>query len=90
MAAVSVFWDTNMAAIASCESTVIEFVYILACPGGIQLPCSRRGNCIDGLEGDGSCVCDTGYNGTACESCIQNSDTCPGIFKKFLLFLSLK
>lgn len=49
----------------------------LACPGGIQLPCSRRGNCIDGLEGDGSCVCDTGYNGTACESCIENSDSCP-------------
>ena len=60
-----------------------------ACPGGIQLPCSRRGNCIDGLEGDGSCVCDTGYNGTACESCIENSDSCPGILKKFLLFLSL-
>ena len=69
---------------------VLNLYTFLACPGGIQLPCSRRGKCIDGLEGDGSCVCDTGYNGTACESCVQNSDSCPGILKKCLLFLSLK
>ena len=50
------------------------------CPGGIQLPCSGRGRCIDGLVGDGTCVCDSSFNGTACERCINTTaGSCPGI-----------
>ena len=54
------------------------FILITVCPGGIQLPCSNRGRCIDGLAGDGSCICDSPFNGTACEQCINSSDSCPG------------
>lgn len=49
----------------------------VACPGGVQLPCSRRGLCIDGLTGSGQCVCDASYNGTACEQCVNSTESCP-------------
>lgn len=42
------------------------------------MPCSNRGRCVDGLAGDGTCVCDAPFNGTACERCINNSGSCPG------------
>ncbi|KAJ7377675.1 Stabilin-2 [Desmophyllum pertusum] len=50
----------------------------VVCPGGIQLPCSRRGLCIDGVNGNGKCACNSPFNGTACEQCMNNSsDSCP-------------
>ncbi|XP_067024545.1 stabilin-2-like [Acropora muricata] len=47
----------------------------VACPGGVQLPCSRRGYCVDGLQGNGTCICDSRYSGMACERC--NTSFCP-------------
>ena len=48
------------------------------CPGGAEDPCNARGVCADGLAGDGTCACDDGYHGSACEfSCFdgdQNGD----------------
>ncbi|KAM4039706.1 stabilin-2 isoform 2-T2 [Anomaloglossus baeobatrachus] len=41
----------------------------LECPGGASSPCSSRGTCSDGLEGDGTCSCQNGFGGTACEKC---------------------
>ncbi|KAJ1163610.1 hypothetical protein NDU88_004066 [Pleurodeles waltl] len=41
----------------------------LACPGGAASPCSNRGVCSDGLEGNGTCTCEEGFGGTACETC---------------------
>ncbi|XP_041446960.1 stabilin-1-like [Xenopus laevis] len=40
-----------------------------ACPGGLKGPCSRHGECSDGLAGTGQCKCHPGFNGTACELC---------------------
>ncbi|XP_066527436.1 stabilin-1 [Hoplias malabaricus] len=42
------------------------------CPGGLEAPCGDHGNCDDGLLGRGVCICDTGFNGTACELCLPN------------------
>eukprot|EP00066_Takifugu_rubripes_P026344 XP_011615610.1 PREDICTED: stabilin-2 [Takifugu rubripes] len=41
----------------------------LACPGGINSPCSSHGTCDDGHLGNGTCSCDTGFGGVACELC---------------------
>ncbi|PFX25122.1 Stabilin-2 [Stylophora pistillata] len=49
----------------------------VACPGGVQMPCSRRGLCIDGVTGSGQCVCSAPYNGTACEQCVDHTESCP-------------
>ncbi|KAJ7381670.1 Multiple epidermal growth factor-like domains protein 11 [Desmophyllum pertusum] len=44
----------------------------------VWLPCSRRGLCIDGVNGNGKCACNSPFNGTACEQCMNNSsDSCP-------------
>lgn len=39
------------------------------CPGGLEAPCSRHGECSDGFSGTGGCNCQEGFNGTACEVC---------------------
>lgn len=63
-----------------CILTMLLSLIVTACPGGIQLPCSGRGRCIDGLLGNGTCVCDSSFNGTACEQCTNSSaESCPGI-----------
>ena len=43
---------------------------IVECPGGADSPCNYHGNCSDGVEGQGYCVCDEGYLGEACEQCV--------------------
>ncbi|XP_042195708.1 stabilin-1 isoform X2 [Callorhinchus milii] len=40
-----------------------------ACPGGARSPCSNRGHCSDGWNGRGTCWCNEGFTGTACELC---------------------
>lgn len=39
------------------------------CPGGFQNPCSDNGQCSDGVNGNGTCMCDTGFTGTLCNQC---------------------
>uniref|UniRef100_A0A3B3BDQ0 Stabilin 1 n=1 Tax=Oryzias melastigma TaxID=30732 RepID=A0A3B3BDQ0_ORYME len=40
------------------------------CPGGLEAPCSNHGSCRDGHTGSGTCKCDGGFKGKACESCM--------------------
>ncbi|XP_064160250.1 stabilin-1 [Anguilla rostrata] len=42
------------------------------CPGGLEAVCSNHGQCVDGMEGKGTCRCNLGFEGTACELCVQN------------------
>uniref|UniRef100_A0A8C3P8H3 Stabilin 1 n=1 Tax=Chrysemys picta bellii TaxID=8478 RepID=A0A8C3P8H3_CHRPI len=39
------------------------------CPGGFSNPCYGRGNCSDGLQGNGNCLCFEGFKGIACHIC---------------------
>ncbi|CAB1434831.1 unnamed protein product, partial [Pleuronectes platessa] len=41
----------------------------LACPGGVGSSCSNHGECDDGHLGNGTCTCDAGFGGVACEQC---------------------
>ncbi|KAM6895722.1 stabilin-2 [Xenentodon cancila] len=56
------------------------------CPGGYQTPCSGHGQCMEGLEGNGSCICEANFRGSRCQYCSSpdkygpNCDkTCPCI-----------
>uniref|UniRef100_A0A8C8VGW1 Stabilin 1 n=1 Tax=Pelusios castaneus TaxID=367368 RepID=A0A8C8VGW1_9SAUR len=39
------------------------------CPGGFSNPCYGRGNCSDGIQGNGNCICFEGFKGIACHIC---------------------
>ncbi|XP_053809782.1 stabilin-1 [Vidua chalybeata] len=41
----------------------------MPCPGGFSSPCYGRGNCSDGIQGNGNCHCFEGFKGTACHIC---------------------
>uniref|UniRef100_A0A3Q3FFP8 Stabilin 2 n=1 Tax=Labrus bergylta TaxID=56723 RepID=A0A3Q3FFP8_9LABR len=43
----------------------------LACPGGSSSPCSNRGKCDDSHLGNGTCTCEVGFGGVACELCSE-------------------
>uniref|UniRef100_A0A8C3K0V4 Stabilin 2 n=1 Tax=Calidris pygmaea TaxID=425635 RepID=A0A8C3K0V4_9CHAR len=45
----------------------------MACPGGAASPCNRRGRCSQGINGDGTCTCQKGFAGTACEKCAEDN-----------------
>uniref|UniRef100_A0A8D0WCU1 Stabilin-2 n=1 Tax=Sus scrofa TaxID=9823 RepID=A0A8D0WCU1_PIG len=45
----------------------------MECPGGARSPCSGRGSCAEGMEGNGSCSCQEGFGGTACENCADDN-----------------
>uniref|UniRef100_A0A3Q3FGG4 Stabilin 2 n=1 Tax=Labrus bergylta TaxID=56723 RepID=A0A3Q3FGG4_9LABR len=54
------------------------------CPGGHQTPCSGHGQCSEGMEGSGLCVCEQNFRGSRCQYCTApnkygpNCDrTCP-------------
>lgn len=36
------------------------------CPGGAGNPCGGRGTCLDGLTGNGTCLCNSGLSGGDC------------------------
>jgi hypothetical protein len=38
------------------------------CPGGEATPCNDNGVCSDGPTGNGTCTCNIGYTGFACEN----------------------
>ncbi|XP_030633246.1 stabilin-2 [Chanos chanos] len=39
------------------------------CPGGFSTPCLSHGRCIDGIEGNGTCVCEPNFKGSRCQYC---------------------
>uniref|UniRef100_H0ZLX1 Stabilin 2 n=1 Tax=Taeniopygia guttata TaxID=59729 RepID=H0ZLX1_TAEGU len=39
------------------------------CPGGFSKPCSGNGQCMDGLDGNGTCVCSEAFQGLSCQLC---------------------
>ncbi|XP_074554721.1 stabilin-2 [Halichoeres trimaculatus] len=43
----------------------------MACPGGSSSPCSGRGKCDEGHLGNGTCTCEAGFGGVACEQCSE-------------------
>ncbi|XP_026218248.1 stabilin-2 isoform X2 [Anabas testudineus] len=56
------------------------------CPGGYQTPCSGHGQCLGGIEGNGSCVCNPNFSGSRCQYCASSNKygpncdkTCPCI-----------
>ncbi|MBN3320010.1 STAB2 protein, partial [Atractosteus spatula] len=43
------------------------------CPGGFSQPCSARGQCADGINGNGTCVCQENFKGSRCQYCTDPS-----------------
>uniref|UniRef100_A0A671XZ96 Stabilin 1 n=1 Tax=Sparus aurata TaxID=8175 RepID=A0A671XZ96_SPAAU len=39
------------------------------CIGGFKRPCYDKGTCFDGIHGNGSCSCHSGFKGVACHIC---------------------
>ncbi|KAM3858894.1 stabilin-2 [Diretmus argenteus] len=39
------------------------------CPGGYQTPCSGHGKCMEGIEGNGTCICEPNFRGSRCQYC---------------------
>ncbi|XP_005348787.1 stabilin-1 [Microtus ochrogaster] len=39
------------------------------CPGGAETPCNGHGTCLDGIAGNGTCVCQENFSGSACQEC---------------------
>uniref|UniRef100_A0A4W3ID47 EGF-like domain-containing protein n=2 Tax=Callorhinchus milii TaxID=7868 RepID=A0A4W3ID47_CALMI len=47
------------------------------CPGGPDNSCNRHGICLDGITGNGRCVCEARYKGFACEECVDETASGP-------------
>ncbi|XP_075689894.1 stabilin-1 isoform X2 [Rhinoderma darwinii] len=45
----------------------------IECPGGSTNPCSGHGTCMDGLQGNGTCICNEGFSGFSCNECSDTS-----------------
>ncbi|XP_061542786.1 stabilin-1 isoform X4 [Phycodurus eques] len=43
------------------------------CIGGFQHPCYDKGTCFDGIRGNGSCSCQSPFEGVACHICSDPS-----------------
>ncbi|XP_056380116.1 stabilin-1 isoform X2 [Hyla sarda] len=43
------------------------------CPGGSENPCNGHGTCMEGLQGNGTCICDEGFTGFSCKECTDTS-----------------
>ncbi|XP_028673278.2 stabilin-2 [Erpetoichthys calabaricus] len=39
------------------------------CPGGFNNSCSGNGQCIDGISGNGTCICAENFRGSRCQYC---------------------
>uniref|UniRef100_A0A8B9P306 Stabilin 2 n=1 Tax=Apteryx owenii TaxID=8824 RepID=A0A8B9P306_APTOW len=39
------------------------------CPGGFSKPCSGNGQCVDGMNGNGTCICADTFQGSHCQFC---------------------
>uniref|UniRef100_A0A4W4EY81 Stabilin 1 n=1 Tax=Electrophorus electricus TaxID=8005 RepID=A0A4W4EY81_ELEEL len=42
-----------------------------SCPSWQGRPCNWHGTCVDGDLGNGTCVCEEGYTGFACQKCLN-------------------
>ncbi|XP_020827131.1 LOW QUALITY PROTEIN: stabilin-1 [Phascolarctos cinereus] len=47
------------------------------CPGGASKPCNGHGTCLDGIGRNGTCVCEEGFGGFACQDCKDGSSFGP-------------
>uniref|UniRef100_A0A8C5M7K7 Stabilin 2 n=1 Tax=Leptobrachium leishanense TaxID=445787 RepID=A0A8C5M7K7_9ANUR len=45
----------------------------MQCPGGATTPCNNSGTCLDGSQGNGTCLCKDGFDGTSCEMCATDT-----------------
>uniref|UniRef100_A0A8D0G0U6 Stabilin 2 n=1 Tax=Strix occidentalis caurina TaxID=311401 RepID=A0A8D0G0U6_STROC len=54
------------------------------CPGGFSKPCSGNGQCMDGLDGNGTCVCAKAFQGSHCQFCSDPSKYGPQCDKECL------
>ncbi|XP_077090778.1 stabilin-2 isoform X1 [Siphateles boraxobius] len=75
--------DLMMSRYPGCQSTCSIVVWkpkccsgyygrdCLACPGGPGSPCSNHGKCDEDHLGNGTCTCDAGFIGVACELCVD-------------------
>ncbi|XP_072829208.1 stabilin-2 isoform X2 [Vicugna pacos] len=54
------------------------------CPGGFSDPCSGNGQCADGHDGNGTCVCQEGFQGSQCQFCSDPDKYGPQCDKKCL------
>uniref|UniRef100_A0A670IWM6 Stabilin 2 n=1 Tax=Podarcis muralis TaxID=64176 RepID=A0A670IWM6_PODMU len=52
------------------------------CPGGFSNPCSGNGQCMDGMKGNGTCVCDRKFEGSHCQFCSNPNKYGPHCDKK--------
>ncbi|KAG8556765.1 hypothetical protein GDO81_018201 [Engystomops pustulosus] len=43
------------------------------CPGGSENPCNGQGSCMDGIQGNGTCICNDGFSGFSCNECTDPS-----------------
>ncbi|XP_023393799.1 stabilin-1-like, partial [Pteropus vampyrus] len=39
------------------------------CPGGAETPCNGHGTCLDGIDRNGTCICQENFSGSACQEC---------------------
>ncbi|XP_029351188.1 stabilin-2 isoform X1 [Echeneis naucrates] len=54
------------------------------CPGGYQTPCSGHGQCVEGIGGNGSCICDPNFRGSRCQYCSSSKKYGPNCDKTCL------
>uniref|UniRef100_A0A8C2SSE2 Stabilin 2 n=1 Tax=Coturnix japonica TaxID=93934 RepID=A0A8C2SSE2_COTJA len=54
------------------------------CPGGFSKPCSGNGQCMDGLDGNGTCICAKAFQGSVCQFCSDPDKYGPQCDKKCL------
>jgi hypothetical protein len=52
---------------AGCDEGFAGMDCMTPCAGGAATPCNFNGMCNQGTEGDGTCTCDPGFFGSACE-----------------------
>ncbi|KAF4023976.1 hypothetical protein G4228_016080 [Cervus hanglu yarkandensis] len=59
------------------------------CPGGAETPCSGHGTCLDGIDGNGTCVCQENFGGSACQECRDPNRFGPDCQSEMLKCLAL-
>ncbi|XP_071400423.1 stabilin-2, partial [Centroberyx affinis] len=51
------------------------------CPGGFKTPCSSHGQCMEGIEGNGTCICEPNFRGSRCQYCASSNKYGPNCDK---------